>query len=64
MDENTLQKMIFIYNAIESGWSVTKTDANTFVFKKPHLNDKHIFLDTYLSDFITDNFDVQHILNK
>jgi len=64
INEITLKKMIFVYNAIESGWSVTKTDENTFIFKKPHLNDKSIFLDTYLTDFITQNFDIQHILNK
>jgi hypothetical protein len=64
INENTLQKMIFVYNAVDSGWSVTKTDDNTFIFKKPHLNDKRIFLDTYLSEFITNNFDIKHILNK
>jgi hypothetical protein len=42
IDENTFKKMLFVYNAIETGWSVTKKDDNTFIFKKPHLNDKHI----------------------
>ena len=64
IDDTTFKKMLFVYNAIETGWSVTKKDDNTFIFKKPHLNDKHILLDTYLNDFINYNFNIQNILNK
>jgi len=49
-----LQKMRFIYNAIESGWNVKKID-NKFVFSKKHEGKKEIYLETYLQKFIEDN---------
>jgi hypothetical protein len=64
IDKTTFKKMVFVYNAIETGWTVTKQDENTFIFKKPHRDDKHLLLDTYLTEFINYNFDIQNILNK
>ena len=49
-----LQKMRFIYNAIEHGWNVKKID-NKFVFSKKHEGKKEIYLETYLQKFIEDN---------
>jgi hypothetical protein len=49
-----LQKMRFIYNAIERGWNVKKID-NKFVFSKKHEGKKEIYLETYLQKFIEDN---------
>ena len=54
IDTLKMQKMIFIYNAVNSGWSVIKKGKN-YVFSKPHNNDKEIYLDSYLTDFISDN---------
>jgi hypothetical protein len=54
LDIITLQKMAFIYNSIESGWSVNKKD-NKFVFNKKHEGKKEVFLDSYLQEFIKDN---------
>jgi aryl-alcohol dehydrogenase-like predicted oxidoreductase len=41
IDKIVLKKMLFIYNALDSGWSVSKsTEQNTYIFKKPHLQFK------------------------
>lgn len=64
-DEITLKKLIFIYNALEDGWAVSKAaDPNTYVFKKPHADDKSITFDDYLSKFIHHNFTKSPFLNN
>jgi hypothetical protein len=56
-DDAILKKLVFIYNALEDGWSVTRDiNENTYIFKKPHLNDKSITFDNYLTNFIHHNF--------
>jgi hypothetical protein len=50
-----LQKLSFIFNAIESGWSVKKRDDN-YIFSKKHEGKKEVYLDTYLQKFIETNF--------
>lgn len=55
----TVQKMIFIYNAINAGWTVRKIKENKFEFKKPKKKIIHNFkLDKYLRDFIKESTDV------
>ena len=56
------QKMGFIYNAIENGWTVKKRD-NKYVFTKNKKGEKEVFLDTYLRNFLENNFDVDNMLN-
>jgi hypothetical protein len=53
-----LQKMRFIYNAVESGWNVKKID-NKFFFSKKHEGKKEIYLETYLQKFIEDNMKLE-----
>jgi len=50
-----LQKLSFIYNAIESGWSVKKRE-NKYIFSKKHEGKKEVYLETYLQNFIESNF--------
>jgi hypothetical protein len=57
------QKMAFIYNAIEKGWTIKKRD-NKYVFTKNHKGEKEVFLDTYLRQFLENNFDVDNMLNS
>ena len=57
------QKMGFIYNAIENGWTVKKRD-NKYVFTKNKKGEKEVFLDTYLRQFLKNNFDVDNMLNS
>ena len=43
IDMITLQKMAFIYNALEKGWTVKKNN-NLYIFKKNHEGKKEVFL--------------------
>ncbi len=55
----TLFKMIFIYNAVNKGWSVKKLDNNMFEFKKR--NDQ--LLRNCLLRFIQYNFNLDQLRN-
>ena len=61
IDFITLQKMVFIYNALEKGWNVKK-NKNSYVFKKNHEGKKEVYLDDYLKRFMTENFDINKIM--
>ena len=49
-----IQKMLFIHNAIDAGWSVKKRNEKYF-FSKKHENKKEVYLETYLQKFIESN---------
>ena len=53
-----LQKMRFIYNAIESGWDVKKLD-NKYYFSKKHEGKREIYLESYLQKFIENNMKLE-----
>ena len=63
MDPSKFQKMSFLYNALQDGWTVRKQD-NSYIFKKKHEGKRAVFLDTYLNTFITANSDVRSLLSK
>mgnify|MGYP006076717793 CR=1 FL=1 len=44
-------KIHFIYNAIEDGW-VVKKRGEQYIFTKNHNNEKEIFSESYLNNFI------------
>ena len=46
LDFIELQKMVFIYNALKTGWSVKMKSNGKFVFTKDKT--REIFLDDYL----------------
>ena len=46
--------MIFLMNALESGWSIRKKD-NKFVFRKRHNHRKEVYSDNYLVTFLKNN---------
>ena len=54
MDKKKFQKMLFINNAIEEGWSIKKRN-DSYVFTKNHEGKKEIFDEQYLAIFIKDN---------
>ena len=60
-----LQKMVFIYNAVQSGWVVKKKDDNTFEFRKTKSNlIKEIDLDdNQLINFVEKNKKIDEVLN-
>ena len=55
-----LQKMIFLYNALDKGWSIKKKK-NAYVFTKNHEGKKEVMLDDYLKRFMLDNLDISKI---
>jgi hypothetical protein len=60
LDTLLIQKMIFIYNALDDGWVVKKKN-NLFVFTKNHEGKKEVLLDDYLKRFMEENFDINKI---
>ena len=54
VDYITIQKMKFLYNALEHGWTVVKKE-DKYIFNKKHEGEKEIYLESYLQQFIIDN---------
>jgi len=55
------KKMIFIYNALENGWSVKKRE-DTFIFTKKHEGKKEVFSNDYLLTFMKENLSTKELL--
>lgn len=62
IDYVLLQKMGFLYNALEDGWCIKKRN-DKYIFYKNHNNQKEIYLDDYLKKFLVKNFDINKIMN-
>ena len=62
IDTVTFQKMIFLYNSIEQGWSVKKNN-NSYVFSKKHENKKEVLENSYLLKFMKTNLDFNKMIN-
>ena len=60
-NEKTMQKCVFIMNALENGWKVKKRKGS-YVFTKRHEGRKKIFKDGYLELFLEENMNAS-ILN-
>jgi len=60
IDSLQIQKMIFIYNALEDGWKIKKED-KSYIFKKNHEEKKEYFSDSYLQEFINTHIDILNI---
>ena len=54
MDRKQFQKMMFITNALDNGWTVKKRN-DKYIFTKKHENQHKILLETYLEEFIIQN---------
>ena len=54
LDCITLQKMKFIYNALQNGWAIENKN-NKFIFTKKHEGKKETYLHTYLDEFLKSN---------
>ena len=61
IDKIKFHKMIFLFNAVNEGWTIKKRDSSYF-FTKNHEGKKEIFSDLYLSTFMKDHFDINKIL--
>ncbi len=58
-----LQKMAFLFNALENGWTIKKKK-DCYVFSKPHNGQKEVYLDSYLKRFMVSNLDLNSIINN
>ena len=54
LSKKEFQKMVFIMNALNSGWKVQKSE-DDFIFTKKHEGKREIFKSNYLESFIIDN---------
>lgn len=54
MDRKHFQKMMFLNNALNDGWTVKKS-AENYIFTKKHENKREIFQENYLENFIISN---------
>jgi hypothetical protein len=63
MDSAKFRKMMFLYNAINDGWSV-KRQHDSYVFRKKHEGKQEVFLDTYLTTFVSTNLDAGSLLSN
>ena len=65
--QKEIQKMIFVYNSILSGWTVRKLENNKFEFLR-NINDenerKEISLEDYMKNFIKYNLNINNISKK
>lgn len=62
IDKIKFQKMVFLYNALDNGWSIKKRK-DSYIFTKNHEGKKEVFDDSYLSMFMKDNIDINKILS-
>jgi hypothetical protein len=62
IDKIKFQKMVFLFNALDNGWSIKKRK-DSYIFTKNHEGKKEVFDETYLSIFMKDNIDINKILS-
>ena len=62
IDSVRFQKMLFVYNALEEGWTIKKKK-DSFVFSKNHEGKKEVFLESYLVRFMKSNIDFNKLLS-
>uniref|UniRef100_A0A6C0ITT7 Uncharacterized protein n=1 Tax=viral metagenome TaxID=1070528 RepID=A0A6C0ITT7_9ZZZZ len=62
VDNLKFKKMVFLYNALDNGWSIKKRK-ETYIFTKNHEGKKEIFDENYLSIFMKDNLNINNLLS-
>jgi hypothetical protein len=63
LDSVKLQKMAFLYNSLENGWTVKKKK-DLYIFTKNHEGKKEVYLDDYLKRFMKENFNIKNLLSE
>jgi len=46
-----INKMVFIFNAIEKGWTVKKRDGR-YIFRKKHNNESNYLKPSFINEFV------------
>lgn len=54
IEKPVFQKMMFLTNALEEGWSIRKSK-DSYIFTKKHENKREIFQEDYLEKFVLTN---------
>ena len=54
MDDIETQKAVFVFNAVNDGWSVVKRNG-AYIFTKKHENKKEVLSEEYLKKFLIKN---------
>jgi hypothetical protein len=62
IDKLTFQKMAFIFNALNDGWSIQKMD-ESYIFKKNHEGKQEVYEDSYLDIFMKENGNINKLLS-
>jgi len=62
IDSLTFQKMMFLYNSINDGWTIKKRK-ESYIFIKNHEGKREVFHDSYLMKFMQENMDPEKILS-
>ncbi len=61
-DMTVIQKMIFIYNALQKGWTVRKLEGSKFEFTKDlEFEKEEVNLEDYLKKFIRYNLNINNL---
>jgi hypothetical protein len=63
LSKKDFQKMVFIMNALNDGWSIKKSD-ESYIFTKKHEGKKEVFESEYLERFIETNLDLHSMLKS
>ena len=61
IDKIKFHKMVFLFNALDNGWSIKKRK-ESYIFTKNHEGKKEVFDETYLAIFMKDNTDINKLL--
>lgn len=61
IDKPLFQKMVFLTNALDQGWTVKKSN-DTYIFTKKHENRQEIFQENYLEKFLVSNYSADKLL--
>lgn len=59
VNKSVFQKLIFLANALEQGWTVKKNQ-DTYVFTKKHENRQEVFQENYLETFLLSNYNAEN----
>ena len=62
IEKPLFQKMVFLANALEQGWTVKKSN-DTYIFTKKHENRQEIFQENYLETFLVSNYNADKLLS-
>ena len=60
VDKLKFQKMMFIFNAINDGWTIKKRE-ESYIISKNNENKKEVFTDSYLGTFLKSNLDINKL---